>query len=145
MRAGEGDRHDGVGAQAVLVGGAVELDQAPVYCCLVADAHGAQRLADARVDVLDRFRRLDRLRFPRAGGGARRSNGAAYAERRGAAPRHHLGFHRGPAARVPDPAAPYVDDSRHALATSARLATGASSRTRAARRTVSFCASSVTY
>src|SRR6185312_907299 len=143
--AGERHRDDGIGAEAALVGRAVELDHALVECLLVRDAHRAQRLADARVDVLDRLAGVERLGFARAGRGARRRDRAAHGERGGAAAGEHLRLDRGPAARVPHPARSYVDDPCHAFATSESLETGLSSSGRAALRTCSFCASRVRY
>src|SRR6185503_17111324 len=98
-----------------------------------------------RIDVLDRRSGLDRLSLARAGRRARRRYGAADGKRRSAAADEHFGLHGRPAARVPDPPAPYVNDSCHAFATSETLETGASSRARATRRMRSFWFSSVTY
>ena len=66
VRAGERHRDHGVGAEAALVGRAVEVDQPLVDLLLVGDAERAQAVADARVDVLHRLARVDRSSLRRS-------------------------------------------------------------------------------
>ena len=87
--AGDGERHaeDGVGAEAALVVGAVELDEHAVDVALVEGVEAHQRVVDLVVDMGHRVEhalapvaglavtQLDRLE--RTGGGTRRDHGPA--------------------------------------------------------------------
>ncbi len=75
------------------------------------------------------------LGLARPGGGARRRDRAAHRERGGAAAHGNLGLDRGPPARIPDAASPYIDDACHALRTSESVDTGCASSAAAQRRT----------
>ena len=113
-------REDGVGAQARLVLGAVQLDQHAVEVRLLGDVEPDDGLADLGVHVLDRLlhalaevalrivvAKLDRL--ARAGGGARGHGRAPHHARL----QQHVGFDGGIAARIEDLAGDDFDDGGH--------------------------------
>ena len=120
-RLGDGERHaeDGVGAEARLVGRAVELDHRLVDLDLVLGVETADRLEDLAVDGFDgaldalaeitlaAVAKLDRLmRTGRGAGRHRRATKAAVLQ-------VHIHFDGGIAAAVEDFAADDVDDSGH--------------------------------
>jgi hypothetical protein len=120
--AGHGHRNGqhGVGAQAALVVGAVQVDQGLVQEGLLGRVQAQHGLGDLGVDVLHGLEhalaqvaalvavaQLDG--FARAGGGARRHGGAAH----GAAFQQHVAFDGGVAAAVQDFAADDVNDCTH--------------------------------
>jgi hypothetical protein len=125
---GRGARHRhadgqrGVGAQAALVVGAVQVDQGLVQEGLLAGVQPQHRFADLGVDVLHRrstplpqvaalvaVAQLDGLAA--AGGSAAGHGGAAH----GAAFQQHVAFDGGVAAAVEDLAADDVDDGTHGM------------------------------
>jgi len=120
---GHGQAHaqDRVGAEAALVGRAVEVDQGAVDVELVFRVHAGERVEDIAVDRLARLGHalaavalriavalLDRLVL--AGGGAGRHRGAAH----GAALQRHVHLDRGIAPAVQNFARDDVDDGGHA-------------------------------
>ncbi len=117
-----GNREDGVGAEAALVLGAVELDEAPVQRDLLGGVHAFDGGADLAVDVrhglqhalaqvtrLVAVTQLDGL--ARAGGRAGRHAGAAHET----ALQHHVRLDGGVAARIQDLARAHFYDLRHLL------------------------------
>ena len=117
LRGGEAHGQDGVGAEPLLVLGAVELDHRRVERGLVERVEAGDRVGDLAVDRVDRaghalaeiaalvaVAQLDRL--ARAGGGARRHGRAA----EGAALQDDVGLDGGVAAAVQDLAAADRDD-----------------------------------
>jgi len=88
LQAGERHRDDGIGAEARAVRCAVERDELGVDRVLEARVHPEQRGAHRAVDIAHRHVGRQRLRFPRARGGAGGGNGAS-------APsfQDHLGLH----------------------------------------------------
>ena len=117
LGAGQGGTQDGVGAQAALVGGAVELDHGLVDGSLIQHVHAHQALGDLVVDVLhgveDALAQVAALvAVPEltglvdAGGGAGGHAGAAH----GAVFQVDLHLNGGIAAGVQDLTAQDVDD-----------------------------------
>ena len=116
----QADAQDGVGAQARLVGRAVQLDQQVVQPALVLGVEARQGVIDFAIDRLDGLQ--DALaqiaalvavpllnRLVGAGGGARGHGGPAH----GAIFQHHIDLDRGIAAAVEDFAGGDVDDLGH--------------------------------
>ena len=117
---GHAHRQRGVGAQARLVLGAVQVDQGLVQKGLLAGVQAEHRFADLGVDVLDGFQhalaqvalhvavaQLDG--FARAGRSARRYCRAAH----GAGFQQHIAFDGGIAAAVQNLAGDDVNDCTH--------------------------------
>ena len=120
--AGHGHRggQDGVGAQAFLGLGAVQLDQGAIDEGLLLGIQAHQRFRDFGIEVLDGAQhalaqitalvavaQLDG--FAGAGGCARRHGRTAH----GAGFQQHIAFHGGVAARIQNLAADDIDDCTH--------------------------------
>jgi hypothetical protein len=128
VRGGERDAEDGVGAQARLVGGPVEVDERAIQALLVGRVAAVDRLGDLAVDVADglghalapvRRRAVAQLRgLELAGGGAAGHRGAAG----GARAQHELDLDRRVAATVEDLPAVDLLDLAHVVRSSLSLA-----------------------
>ncbi len=108
LSVGERNAENGVGAQALLVLGAIELAEASVEPALVIRIKPGERLANLAIDGLDRLAHAlaaialaavaKLMGFMRAGGGAGRHGGAA----EGAVSQCHIHFDGRVAAAVDD-------------------------------------------
>ncbi|MDT4834564.1 hypothetical protein FQZ97_682050 [compost metagenome] len=117
---GHAGRQDGVGAQAFLGFGAVQLDQGAIDEGLFLGVQAHQGFRDFRIQVLDSAQHaLAQITalvaiaqfdgFAGAGGSARRHGRAAH----GAGFQQHIAFHGGVAARIQNLAADDIDDCTH--------------------------------